>query len=201
MPTNSLLRCPWCPPDDVLYTTYHDEEWGVPVRDGRHLFAMLNLEGAQAGLSWRTVLGKRETYHVVFENFDPARLAEWSEEKIVAALQNPGIIRNRLKVRAVIRNARAVQEHFAGDLTSFAAFLWSFVEGAPVQNDWVGLGDYPSKTATSDRMSLALKKRGFTFVGSTICYAFMQATGMVNDHIATCFRREPTRILAAKWRL
>ncbi|MEO7932192.1 MAG: DNA-3-methyladenine glycosylase I [Chthoniobacterales bacterium] len=194
------IRCPWCPPRDALYEAYHDEEWGVPVRDGRLLFEMLNLEGAQAGLSWRTVLGKRPAYREIFENFDPAKLAAWTEEPISAALLNPGIIRNRLKVRAVVRNARALQA-FGGDLDAFSRYLWSFADNTPQQNNRTDLGDYPTRSEASDAMSRALKKLGFTFVGSTICYAFMQAVGMVNDHSATCFRREPVRNLAAKWRL
>ncbi|HEX8371734.1 MAG TPA: DNA-3-methyladenine glycosylase I [Chthoniobacterales bacterium] len=197
----NLVRCPWCPPADALYEKYHDEEWGVPVRDGRMLFEMLNLEGAQAGLSWRTVLGKRPVYRTVFEGFDPHRLAVWTEDQIAAALLNPGIIRNRLKVRAVVRNARALNEHFGGDLSAFAEFLWSFSGGAPVQNLRDTMADYPSTSDASDQMSKALKKRDFTFVGSTICYAFMQAVGMVNDHSATCFRRDPVRQMAATWRL
>ncbi len=186
---------------DRVYELYHDLEWGVPIRDGRMLFELLNLEGAQAGLSWRTVLGKRETYREVFENFDPAALVLWSEEKIATALTNPGIIRNRLKVRAVIRNAQALQTHFSGDLNAFARFLWSFVEGQPVQKDVMLLADYPARTEVSDRLSVALKKLDFTFVGSTICYAFMQATGMVNDHARDCFRRPAVRKLGLTWRI
>ena len=201
MSPSSPIRCPWCPVGDPLYEAYHDEEWGVPMKNGRHLFEMLNLEGEQAGLSWRTVLGKRDTYRVVFENFNPARIADWSDEKIATALLNPGIIRNRLKVRGVVRNARALQLHFVGDLEKFSHYLWSFVEGKPIQNELTTMSDYPSRTIASDKMSLALKQFGFAFVGSTICYAFMQATGMVNDHAVTCFRREPVKRLAAKWRL
>lgn len=178
---------------------YHDDEWGVPVRDGRQLFEMLNLEGAQAGLSWRTVLGKRDAYRKVFDEFDVTRLENWSEEKIAAALLNPGIIRNRLKVLGVIRNARAVQHLFYDDLDAFSLFLWSFVDGVPQQRR--ALSDYPTKTDASYRMSQALKKMDFTFVGSTICYAFMQAVGMVNDHAETCFRQTPVKFLAAEWHL
>ncbi len=146
-------RCPWCPPGDALYEAYHDEEWGVPVHDGRLLFEMLNLEGAQAGLSWRTVLGKRAAYRKVFENFDAARLAVWSEEQIAAALLNPGIIRNRLKVRGVVRNARALQAEFGGELAAFARYLWTFAGGVPLQDE----GDYSTRTEASDEMSRTLK--------------------------------------------
>jgi DNA-3-methyladenine glycosylase I len=186
--TDSLVRCPWCPPADDLYVRYHDEEWGVPVYDGRQLFEMLNLEGAQAGLSWRTVLGRRDGYRRVFDGFDIRKLAAWDDDRMAKALLDPGIIRNRLKVRAVVRNARAVIEHFDGDLDRFSAFLWDFVDGAPRKNAFEKLGDFPSQTSVSDRMSKELKKIGFTFVGSTICYAFMQAVGMVNDHTVDCFR-------------
>ncbi|MGV3533318.1 MAG: DNA-3-methyladenine glycosylase I [Chthoniobacteraceae bacterium] len=191
-------RCPWCPADDPLYIEYHDREWGVPVTDGAHLFAMLNLEGAQAGLSWRTILHKRERYYEVFEGFDPARLAKWSEARAEKLLEDPGIVRNRLKVHGVVKNARAVQKEFGGHLQAFSDFLWSFPGWPPLQNEFREMSDYPAKTEVSDRMSKELRKRGFTFVGSTICYAFMQAVGMVNDHAVTCFRREPVRKLGAK---
>lgn len=186
--TDSQLRCPWCPSDDELYLRYHDEEWGVPVRDGQKLFEMLNLEGAQAGLSWRTVLGRREGYRRVFDGFDVKLLAKWDDERVAAALLDTGIIRNRLKVRAVVTNARAVIDQFDGDWNRFSEFLWDIAGGHPQRNAFGSLADYPAQTAVSDRMSRELKKRGFTFVGSTICYAFMQAVGMVNDHTVTCFR-------------
>ena len=193
------IRCPWCPPEDALYIDYHDEEWGIPQRDGRVLFEMLNLEGAQAGLSWRTVLGKRPTYREVFDQFDPARLVLWTEDRIAKALLNPGIIRNRLKVRAVVRNARALQKEFGGDLDAFARYLWDFSGNVPQQTEI--LADYSTRSEAGDCMSSSLKKLDFTFVGPTICYAFMQAVGMVNDHSTDCFRRQPVRALAAKWRL
>ena len=186
--TDSRLRCPWCPLDDKLYLAYHDDEWGVPMRDGQNLFEMLNLEGAQAGLSWRTVLGRREGYRRVFEGFDAHRLAGWDDERIAAALLDAGIIRNRLKVRAVVTNARAVIHHFDGDWNRFSEFLWDIAGGQPQRNAFQTLADYPARTETSDQMSRELKKRQFTFVGSTICYAFMQAVGMVNDHAVDCFR-------------
>jgi DNA-3-methyladenine glycosylase I len=183
----NLRRCPWCPADDELYIAYHDDEWGVPVRDGRLLFEMLNLEGAQAGLSWRTVLAKRARYREVFENFDPAKLSRWSDAKIARALKDPGIIRNRLKVESVRRNARALLAEF-GDVSAFADFLWTFEPAKPGPVPKV-MSDYKARTDESDAMSKALRKRGFNFVGSTICYAFMQAVGIVNDHSASCFRR------------
>lgn len=170
----------------------------MPVREGGHLFAMLNLEGAQAGLSWRTILHKRARYYEVFEGFDPAKLAAWSEAQAESLLQDPGIVRNRLKVHGVVRNARALQQEFGGDLQAFSDFLWSFPGWPPVQNEFRVPADFPTHTEASDRMSKALRKRGFTFVGSTICYAFMQAVGMVNDHALTCFRREPVRKLAGR---
>jgi DNA-3-methyladenine glycosylase I len=186
-----MPRCPWCPPDDPVYVAYHDEEWGVPVHDGRRLFAMLNLEGAQAGLSWRTILHRRAGYDRVFEKFDPKKLAKWTPAREARALKDPGIIRNRLKVAGVVKNARAVLEHFGGAGPAFSEFLWDFVDGKPLQNRITPARPVPAKTEISDRMSKDLKKLGFTFVGSTICYAFMQAVGMVNDHYATCPRRAP----------
>src|SRR5687768_14777490 len=145
-------RCPWCPADDPLYMEYHDREWGVPVRNGLRLFAMLNLEGAQAGLSWRTILYKRDRYYEVFEGFDPAKLATWSDAQAESLLQDAGIVRNRLKVHGVVRNARALQKEFGGDLEAFSEYLWSFPGWPPRQNDFQGMGDYPSRTETSDRM-------------------------------------------------
>lgn len=171
-----------------MYIAYHDTEWGVPNRRGQELFAMLNLEGAQAGLSWRTILHRRAGYHEVFENFDVPALARWKPSAIERALKNRGIVRNRLKVAGVVRNARAVQAHFDGDLDAFGEFLWSFVNHEPVRNAWAAMGDVPPRTAASDLMSRELKRRDFTFVGSTICHAFMQAVGMVNDHLTSCFR-------------
>lgn len=190
--------CPWCPPDDPLYVAYHDKEWGVPIRDGRKLFAMLNLEGAQAGLSWRTILHKRERYMVVFEDFDPVHLSRWSQAKVERALKDPGIVRNRLKVQGVVKNAKAYLEAFGDSPKAFSDFLWAFTGGGTIQYARRGMKDFVARTEESDRMSKELKKRGFTFVGSTICYAFMQAVGMVNDHVTTCHRYKPVSKLAVK---
>lgn len=183
-----MNRCPWCPPDDPLYCAYHDKEWGVPQRDGRLLFEKICLEAAQAGLSWRTVLYKRERYREVFHGFKVAELLKWTDADVERVLQDPGIIRNRLKVNAVLRNARALQKHFDGDYHAFSDFLWGFVDGKPIRHTFAKLSDYPTHSPISDRMSKELKKRDFTFVGTTICYAFMQACGMVNDHTVDCFR-------------
>ena len=179
-----MKRCDWCG-DDPLCIQYHDEEWGVPSFDNRHLFEMLILEGAQAGLSWITVLRKRDAYREAFAGFDPAKIAAFDEQKVAELLQNPGIIRNRLKVRGAIKNAQAYLNMQAQGM-DFAEYVWSFVEGKPIVNHWQTLAEIPAKTTLSDRFSKDLKKRGFTFVGSTICYAFMQAVGMVNDHLVTC---------------
>ena len=179
-------RCPWSG-NDPLYQEYHDKEWGVPVHDDRKLFEMLILEGAQAGLSWITILRKRQNYRKAFDNFDPKKIARYNSAKIKKLLLNEGIIRNRLKVNGTVRNAKAflaVQEEFG----SFDAYIWQFTGGKQKQNSPKSLKQVPPLTAESDAMSKDLKKRGFTFVGSTICYAFMQATGMVNDHIVECFR-------------
>ena len=183
-----LIRCPWCG-TDPLYVQYHDEEWGVPVYDDQVLFAKLILDGAQAGLSWITILRKRENYYRAFDNFDPVRMAAYDEAKIAALLADPGIVRNRLKIRAAVQNAQAylrIQAEEGG----FSDFLWQFVGGRPIQNNWRTLADFPAKTAESEAMSKALRRRGFNFVGPTICYAFMQAVGMVNDHTVDCFRYE-----------
>jgi len=180
-------RCGWVN-EDPLYIRYHDEEWGVPVHDDRHLFEMLILEGAQAGLSWYTVLKKREHYRKAFDNFDVRKVAAYDEAKETELLQNAGIIRNRLKIRAATTNAQAfirLQEQFG----SFDRYLWSFVDGKPVRNNWRSMKDVPASTPLSDKISKDLKKRGFTFVGTTIIYAYMQAVGLVNDHIATCMCR------------
>ncbi len=180
------VRCAWSG-NDALYQAYHDQEWGVPLHDERALFEFLILEGAQAGLSWITILKKRASYREAFNDFDAERVARYDESKIAQLLLNPGIVRNRLKVNAAVLNAQkflAVQDEFG----SFDAFIWRFVEGVPRQNQWRSLADIPASTATSDAMSKELKRRGFKFVGSTICYAFMQATGMVNDHTTDCFR-------------
>jgi len=188
---SSVTRCSWCG-DDELYQAYHDEEWGVPVYDDRELFEMLNLEGAQAGLSWITVLRKRQHYRKVFDGFDPKKIARYTQAKREKLLADPGIIRNKLKVNAFIVNAQLyleIQELAAtGDGPTFSEFLWSFVDGKPIINTPQSMNDVQATTAQSDAMSKALKKRGFKFTGSTICYAFMQACGMVNDHATDCFR-------------
>lgn len=182
---NALKRCGWVT-DDPLYRAYHDHEWGVPCRDERALFELLILEGAQAGLSWLTVLRRREGYRRAFDQFDVDVIAGYDQQKVESLLADPGIIRNRLKVAAAIGNAQAwlaLRELEGGPV----AFLWSFVDGEPVINHWPTLAQVPATAQQSDAMSKALKQRGFKFVGSTICYAFMQATGMVNDHTAECF--------------
>jgi DNA-3-methyladenine glycosylase I len=179
-------RCAWVS-DDPLYMAYHDEEWGVPVHDDRVLFEFLILEGAQAGLSWITILKKRENYRRVFNGFDPGKIALYDAAKVRALLADPGIVRNRLKVAATIQNAKsflAVEKEFG----SFDTYIWQFVSGKPKQNCWKSIAEAPTKTPESDAMSKDLLKRGFKFVGSTICYAFMQAVGMVNDHTTDCFR-------------
>jgi DNA-3-methyladenine glycosylase I len=180
-----MNRCGWVN-DDPLYIDYHDHEWGVPVHDDRKLFEMLILEGAQAGLSWYTVLKKRETYREAFDGFDPVKVAAYDDAKIEELLANPGLIRNRLKIAGTVKNARAflqVQQEFG----TFDTYIWSFVGGTPHKGHYGELRQVPATTGVSDAMSRDLKKRGFTFVGSTICYAFMQATGMVNDHVSSCF--------------
>lgn len=178
-------RCAWAKGE--IHLDYHDREWGVPVHDDRLLFEFLILEGAQAGLSWDTILRKREHYRNAFDNFDAATIAAYDQRKLEALLANPGIVRNRLKVTSAIRNARAflsVQDAF----NSFDAYVWRFVDGHPRKNAWRTRHEVPARTPESDALSLDLKQRGFTFVGSTICYAFMQAVGMVNDHTVDCFR-------------
>lgn len=182
-----MKRCEWVGKDSI-YVDYHDNEWGVPVRDDRKLFEMLLLEGAQAGLSWITILKKRENYRRLFDRFDPHKIARYDQSKLDALRQNPGIVRNRLKVQAAVQNALAYLELMeAGE--SFSEFMWQFVGGEPVVNAWDSLQQVPATTDASDAMSKALKRHGFKFVGSTICYAFMQAVGMVNDHAHGCFRR------------
>jgi len=182
------MRCGWCG-DDPLYCRYHDSEWGVPLHDDQALFEFLILEGAQAGLSWITILRKRENYRAAFDNFDAVRIARYNASKIESLLQDPGIVRNRLKVGAAVTNAQKfldVQNEFG----SFDAFIWRFVDGKPRQNAWRSLAEIPASTPESDAMSRELKRRGFRFAGSTICYALMQATGMVNDHTTDCFRHK-----------
>jgi DNA-3-methyladenine glycosylase I len=181
-----VVRCAWCG-DDPLYVQYHDEQWGVPVHDDRLLFEMLVLEGAQAGLSWITVLRKREAYVAAFDGFDPEMVARYDDAKVAELLANPGIIRNRQKVQSAIKNARAylaVQEEFG----TFDAYMWQFVGGKPIVNAWRTMSDIPAETDESRVMSKDMKKRGFSFVGPTIIYAHMQACGMVNDHVVDCFR-------------
>ena len=189
MPNSKKDRCEWCG-DDPLYQAYHDEEWGVPEHDPRRLFEMLCLEGAQAGLSWITVLKKRARYREVFDGFDPVKIARYDEAKVADLLADPGIIRNRLKVRAFISNAERFleMENSPDGEPGFSGFLWSFVDGNPIVNSWESLAEIPATTPESDALCKALRKKGFKFVGSTICYAFMQATGMVNDHVTGCFR-------------
>ena len=187
-----ITRCEWCG-TDPLYVKYHDEEWGVPVHDDNKHFEMIILDGAQAGLSWLTVLRKRENYRKAFDKFNPKKVAKYDEKKIEVLLNNPGIIRNKLKVRSAITNAQVflkVQKEFG----SFDEYIWQFVGGKPIVNKWKSLKELPATSKESDAMSKDLKKRGFKFVGSTICYAYMQAAGMVNDHIVDCFRYKEVKI-------
>lgn len=180
-------RCAWAANASAEEVIYHDEEWGVPSYDGVHLFEMLILEGAQAGLAWSTILKKRDGYRKAFDGFDAEKIARYSTRKEETLLQDPGIVRNRLKIAAAVTNARA----YLGVVEtcgSFADFVWKFVDGKPIQNHWKTLKDVPASTPISDALSQALRKQGFKFVGSTICYAFMQAVGMVNDHTVDCFR-------------
>jgi DNA-3-methyladenine glycosylase I len=185
---NDVCRCPWVDLSKIDYVEYHDKEWGVPVYDDRRLFEFLTLESAQAGLSWYTVLKKRENYRSAFENFEPEKIARFDRAKIEGLLLNPGIIRNRLKIEATVNNARQFLEVQA-EYGSFSKYIWGFVSGKPKINTLRKLSDYPAMSKESDMLSKDLKKRGFKFLGSTICYAHMQATGMVNDHSLDCFRR------------
>lgn len=183
--TSNMTRCAWAKGD--LYTAYHDQEWGVPVHNDRLLFEFLILEGAQAGLSWITILKKRENYRRAFNNFDPNKIARYDASKVQRLMGNAGIVRNKLKIKSSIENAKAfldVQKEFG----SFDRYIWRFVGGEPIRNRWKSLGEIPARTEVSDALSKDLLKRGFKFVGSTICYAFMQAVGMVNDHTMGCFR-------------
>jgi DNA-3-methyladenine glycosylase I len=189
-----MERCPWCEGFDQ-YRRYHDEEWGVPLRDDRALFELLILEGAQAGLSWSTILKKRERYREVFDGFQPHLITRYDDAKVAALLADPGIVRNRAKVAATIQNAKVFLDLTTGGRT-FSDFLWQFVGGEPIQNGWRSLAEVPAKTPQSDAMSKALARAGFKFVGSTICYAFMQAAGMVNDHLTTCFRHAEVKALS-----
>ena len=191
-----LVRCAWCG-ESPLYQAYHDTEWGVPLHDDRALFELLTLEGAQAGLSWITVLKKRENYRTAFAGFDPALVAQFGDAETAALLVNPGIVRNRLKIASTIGNARAflaIQAEFG----SFDAWLWNFVDGRPIQNTLGSIAEIQASTPLSDALSKALRKRGFRFVGSTICYAFLQAAGLVNDHTTDCFRHGEVAALSSR---
>ena len=192
----SLTRCAWCG-DDPLYVAYHDTEWGVPSRDDAHLFEMLILEGQQAGLSWITILRKRENFRAVLDGFDPECIARYTPAHIERLMQDAGIIRNRLKLEAAVKNARAflaAQDEFNG----FHRYLWSFVGSQPIQHRFASVKELPATSTESDAMSRALKKRGFSFVGSTICYSLMQAVGMVNDHLVDCHRHQAVRRLSSQ---
>lgn len=187
MANTTRIRCPWAGTTKDFYIAYHDDEWGVPVHDDRVFFEFLILEGAQAGLSWETILKKRDAYREAYDNFEPALVAKYNAKRVEKLLANPGIVRNKLKIAASIQNAKsflAVQEEFG----SFDAYVWRFVNGAPLQNGRTSHGGVPARTAESDALSKDLLRRGFKFVGTTIIYAFMQATGLVNDHLVTCFR-------------
>lgn len=190
------MRCGWCLTGNELYVSYHDREWGVPVWDDRTQFEFLLLEGAQAGLSWSTILNKREGYREAFAGFDPERIARFGKREQARLMSNPGIVRNRLKIEAAIGNARAYLEYQAQH-GSFARHLWSFVGGRPIQNRFRETTQVPASTAQSEALSKDLKRRGFRFVGGTIMYAHMQATGMVNDHLTKCFRYQPCKALGA----
>ncbi|OWP56885.1 MAG: DNA-3-methyladenine glycosylase [Thermoplasmatales archaeon B_DKE] len=183
------VRCDWVPENDSLYVRYHDEEWGVPLHDDRSLFEFLILEGAQAGLSWKTVLHKREKFRKAYNNFDPVKIAEYDEIKVASLVSDKGIIRNRLKINSAIHNARAfltVKEEYG----SFDSYIWKFTENTQITNNWQSIKQIPTRTTEAEKMSSDLSSRGFKFVGPTICYSFMEATGMVNDHLRSCFRHE-----------
>lgn len=195
MPSREKKRCPWSLGVNQLYVDYHDNEWGVPARDDATQFEFLLLEGAQAGLSWSTVLNKREGYRKAFAGFDPVKVARFTPAKVEKLRQNPAIIRNRLKIAAAVTNARAFLEVQA-EFGTFSDYIWGFVDGVPVQNKWRTQKQVPATSKISDALSKDLKKRGFKFVGSTIMYAHMQATGLVNDHITSCYRYEECAALA-----
>ena len=188
---DAINRCTWCG-KDPLYVSYHDEEWGVPIYDDQQLLAKLILDGAQAGLSWITILRKRDNYWQAFDQFDPEKMARYDENKMAELMANSGIVRNKLKIQSASKNARGylaiIEQH-----GSFSDFLWQFVDGVPIQNRWTKMEDVPAETAVSQVMSKALKQYGFSFVGPTIVYAFMQAVGMVNDHLVDCFRYEEVK--------
>jgi DNA-3-methyladenine glycosylase I len=190
-------RCSWADESDPLMLAYHDEEWGVPSRDEVHLFEMLTLEGAQAGLSWRTILAKREGYRRAFADFDADRVARFDTRRVERLLTDPSIVRNRAKVTSVVNNAARILE-IRSETGPFAEHLWSFVGAEPIVNRWRSLEQIPAETAESKAMSKDLKRRGFRFVGPTVCYAMMQATGMVNDHVASCFRFEEIWVRSAR---
>jgi DNA-3-methyladenine glycosylase I len=193
--SKAVTRCEWAEGVSLAYIEYHDKEWGVPVRDDRVQFEFLLLEGAQAGLSWSTILNKRDGYRNAFADFDPQKVARFTEKRIEKLLQDPGIVRNRLKVRSAVGNAKAflaVQKEFG----SFSEYIWGFVDGKPIQNRFREDADFPATSAESDALSKDLKQRGFKFVGSTIMYAHMQATGLVNDHVVGCFRHKACAALA-----
>ena len=188
-------RCEWCGTDS-LYVEYHDTEWGLPAHDDRHLFEMLILEGVQAGLSWSTILKKRESYRRAFDGFDPKKVARYTDKRIARLLENPGIVRNRLKVRSAVQNAMAFLD-VIDEFDTFDRYIWQFVGDKPIQNRWKHLKELPASTAESEAMSKDLKRRGFNFVGPTICYAFMQAVGMVNDHVVGCYRYKEIKRLGS----
>ena len=190
-----IIRCAWA--DGELSVPYHDKEWGVPVHDDRRLFEFLILEGAQAGLSWNTILNKRDNYRAAFDNFDPERVARYDRRKIQQLLRDPGIVRNRLKIDSAVVSAKAFL-HAQEEFGSFDRYVWQFVGGSPKVNSWKTLRQVPARSAESDALSKDLKRRGFKFVGSTICYAFMQAVGMVNDHTVDCFRYKALSALLPK---
>lgn len=190
----TITRCGWCG-TTPLYTAYHDDEWGVPEYDSRALWEKLILDGFQAGLSWITILKKRDNFREAFQNFDPEKLALWTSDDVERALQNPGIIRHRGKIEGTITNARLYLDIEAAE--GFAPYIWSFVGDSPIHNSWTSLNQVPAKTPEAEAMSKSLKKRGFKFCGPVICYAFMQACGLVNDHVTDCHRHAPIRALAA----
>lgn len=181
-----ITRCEWAG-SDPLMVAYHDQEWGVPSYDDRRLFEFLLLEGAQAGLSWKTILDKRDNYRLAFDNFDPLRISRYEEDKVSELLSNPGIVRNKLKITSTIQNAQRFLE-IQDEFGSFEVYIWNFVGGKPIRNSWRSLSAIPAQSVESEAMSVDLKKRGFKFIGATICYAFMQAVGMVNDHVVDCYR-------------
>lgn len=192
-PISDRPRCPWA--KGQQYVEYHDREWGVPVHDDRLLFEFLVLEGAQAGLSWETILRKRGNYRMAFDQFNPAIVATYGEKKRAELLADPGIVRNRLKIQSAIQNSQAFLT-IRNEFGSFDRYIWAFVDGKPIQNRWKAMSEVPARTPESDTMSKDLKRRGFNFVGSTICYAFMQAVGMVNDHLTGCFRHSEVGALS-----